>query len=95
MGSPAVAFLLSRYGRTRGIRYQIAATMMLAVLSLAIVITAVLASPKAALMIIPASMCCWVPQMMFLYAMHALWKSGLRSAGVNPDEFDNEAKGLE
>ncbi|KAA1257548.1 hypothetical protein LF1_00350 [Rubripirellula obstinata] len=84
-GAPTVAFLVSRYGRSRVVRYRIALAVMLSAVGIAYTIAAILASPATAFGILPGSFFGWLPQVGAIYAIQAVWKSGLRSAGVDPD----------
>ena len=81
---PAIAFGLSRYGRTRATRYRIAVVILAGMICIAYSVAAILDSPRSAFGVVPGTACCWVPQIAMLYLVHAAWKSGLRSAGVEP-----------
>lgn len=80
---PTVAFAISRYGTTRMDRYRIAAIVLTVMLCIAYSVAAILDSPSSAVAVVQGTACPWAPQIAFLYLMHAVWKSGLRSAGVD------------
>ncbi len=82
---PAIAFGLSRYGRTRLIRYRIAVVVLAGMICIAYSVSAIFDSPRSAFAVVPGTACCWAPQIAMLYLVHAAWKSGLRSAGVEPN----------
>lgn len=86
---PVIAFGLSRYGKTRKIRYRIAAVVLIGMICVEFSVAAILWSPVLAIRVVPGTACSWTPQIAMLYLIHAAWKSGLRSAGVEPDAIRN------
>lgn len=81
---PVIAFGLSRYGKTQTIRYRIAAVVLIGMICVAYSVFAILVSPVLAFKVVPGTACSWMPQIAMLYLIHDAWKSGLRSAGVEP-----------
>lgn len=82
---PAIAFGFSRYGRSRRLRYCIAAVILAAMIGIAYGTVYVVEAPPMAIGVILGTVCCWTPQTAVIYCIHAAWKSGLRVAGVLPE----------
>lgn len=89
---PAIAFTISRYGTTRNTRYGIATSVLVLMLCIAYSVAAMLVSPTYAIGVVPGTACAWTPQIGFIYLLYAAWKSGLRSAGVEPYAITNSKK---
>ncbi|KAA5546000.1 hypothetical protein FYK55_03575 [Roseiconus nitratireducens] len=86
---PTIAFLMSRYGRTRNARYAIAGGVLFGLYVFGVVVAAFLGAAEAGFELSVASFCCWGPQIAFLYVVYLGWKSGLRSAGIDPDRVNH------
>ena len=90
---PAIAFWISRYGRTRKTRKRILGLVLAGILGAAYTVAAFLDSPASALAAVLTTAVVWAPQIAFIYFLHAAWKSGLRSAGIDPDAKLNSEQG--
>lgn len=81
---PTIAFMVALSGKTRKTRYGIAATVLVVMLSVGYSVAAILDPRTSAIVVILGTVCAWGPQIAFLCAIYTAWKSGLRSAGVEP-----------
>ena len=82
--APSIAFVLSRYGTTRAVRYRIAAAFLLIMICICFFMV-LSVSTELAKYVLFVTAILWLPHIAFVYLVQAAWKSGLRSAGVDPN----------
>jgi len=82
---PVFAYALSRYGTSRRSRWAIVVSVVVAGMLIGVLPTAVWNENPATTVpgMMVGSLCFWLPQA----ALISIWRSGLRSAGVDPDAY--------
>ena len=90
--APVFVFAASRQGHTRLQRYVIATSLLFVLFFVAFVFLAATSDIVSGFNVVTLIGISWMPQTVVIFFLYRVWKSGLRSAGVDPHSSSRNRK---